>query len=116
MRQTKLIGLVIATALGVAVLAAELKRIQVPISKGASQLVVVMSDKEVIAEVKVMKPGTLDLEAAGDITWHILPGGKMDYKCSGGSKLELLADGKSVLTLSGDTMYIKDGEQNFKIK
>ena len=115
MRQTKLVGLVIATTVAVAVaaFAAELKHIQVPASKGAPQLVVVMSGKEVIAEVKVMKPGTLDLEAA-DVIWHSVPGNKNDYALSGGSKLEVLVEGKSVLKVSGDRMLIKDADKNLK--
>jgi hypothetical protein len=115
MRQTKLVGLVIATTVAVAAFAAELKRIQVPTSKGAPQLVVVMSGKEVIAEVKIIKPGTLNLEV-GDVVWHSVPGGKNDYSCTDGSKLELLAEGKSVLKVSGDRMLIQSAEQNLKVK
>jgi hypothetical protein len=115
MKQTKLAGLAIATTVAVAAFAGELQRIQVPVSKGASQIVVVMSGKEVIAEVKVRKPGILNLEA-GDITWRAVPGKGNDYNCTGGSKLELVAEGKSVLTVSGDSMLIQSVDQNLKVK
>lgn len=114
MRQTKLVGLVIATTLAVAAFAAELKHIQVPSSKGVPELVVVYSGKEVIAELKVIKPGTLGFEA-GNITWRSR-GGKSDYSCTDGCKLELLAVGKSVLKVSGDRILIQGANENLKVK
>jgi hypothetical protein len=115
MRKIRVVVLIVATTLGVAVLAGELKRIQVPTSKGAPQVVVVYSGKEVVAELKVIKPGTLNLEA-GDVVWHTVPGGKNDYSCTGGSTLELLADGKSVLKLSGECMLLPSADPNLKAK
>jgi hypothetical protein len=108
------VGLGIGTTLVVAQLATQSKHIQVPVSKEPPQLVVISSGKEVIAELRIMKPGTLDLQA-GDITW-VTRNAKNTYSCTGGSALELLADGKSVLKVSGERMLLLNADPNLKAK
>ena len=75
-----------------------------------------MSGNRAIAEVKILKPGTLDLEV-GNVVWRQIPGAKKkDYNCTDGCKLELLAEGKSVFKMSGDQMLIQSADENLKIK
>jgi len=56
----------------------------------------------------------LDLQA-GDITW-VTRNAKNTYSCTGGSALELLADGKSVLKVSGERMLLLNADPNLKAK
>lgn len=107
MKRMKLIGLVITASIGAAALAAELQHATIQISKEEPQLLVVKAGKEVVAEIKVLKAGSLSVQA-GEVVYRMAPaGGGKIYNCTGGSKAELSVEGKSLLTVSGDFMLIQ---------
>jgi hypothetical protein len=109
MKQPKIIGFAAATTLGMAVFAAEPQssKIEIETSKEHSQTVTVTSGKERIAEIRMIKPGTLEIEA-GKVAFSAVPGGEKIYFCSEGSKLGLSLEGKRVFTVSGDSMVIQE--------
>lgn len=98
----------IAILFAVAAFAAELQKINVENSKDQPYTVHVGSGNETIAELKVIQPGTLNVEG-GDVVWRMVPGGGKAINCSGGSKVDLIVEGKSVLTLSGGSMTLQSG-------
>jgi hypothetical protein len=114
MKLPKVIGLVVFTTLSIAALAAEVWRAQIPCngSRQAPQALLVFSGKQMIAEVKIMNPGTLNIEAK-DITWFI-HSTKKDYNLTGGSKLELLVEGKQVLTVLGEQLSLPDADPHMQ--
>jgi len=119
MKQMKLVGLAVGVMLAVGALAAglenakQLKNAALQCSKEEPQLVVVYAGKQAIAELKILKPGTLDIET-GDVTWFNGPGGGKSYHCTAGSKLEVSIEGKPVLTVSGDSMLVQNLKSEFK--
>jgi hypothetical protein len=103
----KLTVLVIAATLVIAAFADELHHAKVQSSKENPQLVVIKSGKDVVAEVRVMKTGSLNVEAE-NIVWSAQPGqGKLIYNCKGQGKVELSVEGKPLLTASGDELIIQ---------
>ena len=119
MKHMKIVGLAVGATFAVSALAAGLENVKhlrsahLQSSKQEPQLVVVTSGKQVIAELKIMKPATLDVEA-GDVVFRTVPGGGKTYSCTGGTKLELSVEGKSVLTVSGDSLQIDNLKTEFK--
>lgn len=112
MKRKTMVSLVIAATIVTAALAAELQHATIQTSRENPQLLVVKAGKEVVAEIKLMKTGTLSLQA-GEIVFRVAPsGGGKIYNCTGGSKAELSVEGKSLLTVSGDLMLIQPFKAN----
>ena len=116
----KIVGLAVGATLAVSAFAAGLESVKhlrsadLQSSKQEPQVVVVTSGQQIIAELKIMKPGMLDVEA-GDVVFHKVRGRGTTYNCTGGCKLELSVEGKSVLKVSGDSMVIDSVQTEFKI-
>jgi hypothetical protein len=94
MKKITTLSLTVTATLGMAALAVELQKATVENSKAEPQLVAVFSGKQVVAELKIMKEATLNVEA-GEIFWRVDPksGGKT-YNRKGGSKMELSVESK----------------------
>ena len=105
-----MLGLLIASTLAVAAFAAEMQRVSAENSKEQPYSVFIRSGNEVIAELKLTKPGTLNVEG-GEVAYRLAPGGGKDINSTRGSKLEFLVEGKSVLTVSGDSMTIQNSRR-----
>jgi hypothetical protein len=88
-----------------------LRQIEIQTSKESPQSVVVLSDKGVVAEIKLLKPGLIHIQGQ-DVSVATHPGGKKVYNSKSGSSLDLTVDGKSVLKVSGDSMRIEDQKAN----
>ena len=114
MKRTKIIsGMLIATSAVIA-FAATVQKASVEITKDQPQLVTVWDGKDLVAEIKIRKPGTLKLEAA-DIAWRAVPRGKV-YNLTKNSKLELFVQDRSVFELSGDSMTVQPTDKEIKPK
>jgi len=92
-----MVGLAIASTLAVAAFAADMQKISAESSTEQPYSVFVWSGKDVVAEIKLKKPGTVNVDA-GEIAYRMAPGGGKDINSTKGSKLEFLVGGKSVLT------------------
>ena len=110
MKQMGIIGLAVAATLSAGAFAAEVQKASVETSKEHPQLVIIISEKGTIAVLKVTKAGILNVQA-GDISWYLARGGKT-YNCTKGCTIDLSVEGKSVLTVSGDSMLIQNLNTN----
>jgi hypothetical protein len=99
MKTTKTIALIVALA-AVAAFAANL-----PAEKGATKLVSIF-DGKFMAELKITGSETLKIDAPRMFKRSDPAKGEI-YNYTGGAKLEVIADGKSVLTLSGENMQVE---------
>lgn len=105
------LALLAGAGLAISALAAELHQAEIQTSKESPQSVVVSSDKGVIAEIRLLKPGSIHIQGP-DISVMMHPGGKKVYNSKSGSSLDLTVDGKSVLKVSGDSMRIEEQKTN----
>ena len=101
-----MVVLAIAASLGTAALAADLHNVVIEASKDQPVIIVVMSGKDSVAEVKVKKAGTLKVEAES-INRRQTPGGEKIYNCTGAAKVELSGEGKPAMTVSGESVLIQ---------
>ena len=101
-----MVVLAIAASLGTAALAADLKHVVIEASKDQPLIIGVMSGKDVVAEIKVKKAGTLKVEAES-IFQRQAPGGDKFYNCTGAAKVEMSAEGKPPMTVSGESVVIQ---------
>jgi len=106
MRRIRMVVLAIAASLGTATLAADLHNVVIEASKDQPLIIGVMSGKDVVAEIKVKKAGTLKVEAES-IFLRQVPGGNKIYNCTGAVKVELSGEGKPAMTVSGESVVIQ---------
>lgn len=106
MRIMKIIGLTFAVVLAVAVAALA---IDLPNSKGEVKLVRIIAGGRVVAEVKILEPGSINIDPQ---TVSIMkdPNGGSTYVCSGGVKLKFSTDGKTTFTLSADRIQVENAK------
>ncbi|HNQ72277.1 MAG TPA: hypothetical protein PKN95_01570 [Verrucomicrobiota bacterium] len=102
----KIIGLTFAVVLAVAVAALA---IDLPNSKGEVKLVRIIAGGRVVAEVKILEPGSINIDPQ---TVSIMkdPNGGSTYVCSGGVKLKFSTDGKTTFTLSADRIQVENAK------
>ncbi len=103
----KLLALVIVLSMEIAAVASELQHLTIENPKEKMHVALVVSGKEVIAEIKLTKPGVIDLEGES-ISTSMRGNGAEFYTCKGRSKLELSVDGKPLLKVSGDSISIQE--------
>lgn len=108
--KTKL-ALLAGAGLAMSALAAELHYIDIQPLKESPESVTVFSDKEAVAEIKLLKPGLIHIQGQV-ITVSMRAGGNKVYNFKSGSSLDLTVDGKSVLKVSGDSMIIQTRKVN----
>jgi hypothetical protein len=101
------LALLAGAGLAISAVAAEWHHAEIQTSKESPQSVVVVSDKEPVAVIKLVKPGLIHLQGQ-DISITMHPGGKKRYISKNGSSLDLTVDGKSLLKVSGDSMTIEE--------
>ena len=101
-----MVVLAIAASLGTAALAADLHNVVIEASKDQPLIIGVMSGKDVVAEIKVKKAGTLKVEAESIFFRQGLGGNKI-YNCTGAVKVELSGEGKPAMTVSGESVVIQ---------
>src|SRR5690242_12880158 len=105
------LALLAGAGLAISALAAELHHTEIQSSKESPQSVAVVSDNELVAVIKLVKPGLIHLQGQ-DISVTMHPGGKKRYNSKNGSSLDLTVDGKSVLKVSCDSMTIEEQKAN----
>ena len=113
MKTLRIISLVIAATLAGTAFAAELQNAKMENSREQPHLVVVLSGKDKVADFKLTKSGTLNIEAE-DLAYRMAPGGAKAYSLRGRCKLELLVEGKPVLSVSGDSILVQDLKEGLK--
>ena len=106
MRRIIMAVLAIAASLGTVALAADLHNVVIEASKDQPLIIGVMSGKDLVAEVKVKKAGTLKVEAES-ISFRQAPGGDKIYYCTGAVKVEMSGEGKPAMTVSGESVVIQ---------
>ena len=94
-------------ALALAALAAGAESLEIQSPKETPQSIFVTSDKGLVAEIRLIKPGTIKIEG-GQVRVAMHPGGQKTYNINGGSSLEIVADGKSALKFSADSLVIQN--------
>ena len=105
--------MVIASTFAGSAFAAELQNTKLENSREQPHQVVVLSGKDKVADFKLTKSGTLNIEAE-DLAYRMGPDGAKAYNLRGRCKLELMVEGKSVLAVSGDSILIQDLKEGLK--
>jgi hypothetical protein len=105
--KTKFAMLLPIAALALATLAAGTELLEIQSPKETPQSIFVTSDKGLVAEIRLIKPGSIKIQE-GQIRVAMHPGGRKAYNINGGSSLEIVADGKSALKLSADSFTIQN--------
>jgi len=97
--------------LGIPAMAADLQHVEIQTSKDKPQIIVVKSGGDFVAEFKITKARTLNVEAE-TIACGQAPGGDKIYHCTGAAKVVLSDEGKPPITISGESLLIQPIRSN----